>query len=74
MTDYRSGLWNDWYGQRGNTPPVKSGDLVEFFTVSMVEDGNEEARVMSASQLDFSLLDDPSDIVKFRVIKKAEEV
>ncbi len=71
MIDYRSGLWNDWTG--GN-PPVMGGDLVEFFTRSMIEDGDEEARVMSASQLAFHWIDDPSDIVKFRVIKKAEEV
>lgn len=72
MTDYRSGLWNDWTGS--DTSPVMSGDLVEYFTVSMVGDGNEKARVMSAAQLDFEWIDDPSDIVKFRVIKKAEEV
>jgi len=73
MIDYRSGLWNDWYGQRGNTPPVMSGDLVEIFTHDHMEKGRE-ASVMYGSALDFEWIDDPSDIVKFRVIKKAEEV
>ena len=71
MADYRNGLWNDWFG---GSMPVLASDVVQFFVKSMMEDGNEEARVMPAYQLDFSWIDDPSDIVKFRVIKKAEEV
>ena len=73
MIDYRSGLWNDWYGQRGNTPPVMSGDLVEILTHDHMEK-NREASVMYGHSLEFDWIDDPSDIVKFRVIKKAGEV
>ena len=70
MIDYRSGLWNDW---TGGYAPVKGGDLVEFLTHTSVKE-NLEANIMYGSALDFEWIYASSDIVKFRVIKKAEEV
>ena len=71
MIDYRSGLWNDWAGS--DTSPVMDGDLVEFFTHVTLEE-NLEAKIMYGSALEFDWIGCRSDIVKFRVIKKAEEV
>ena len=71
MIDYRSGLWNDWTGS--DTSPVMDDDLVEFLTHNHVEN-NREANVMYGLSLDFEWEGCQSDIVKFRVIKKAEEV
>lgn len=72
MIDYRSGLWNDW---TGGYAPVKDGDLVEFLTFYHVEK-NREADIVSGFNLagGFEWIGDEFDIVKFRVIKKAEEV
>ena len=70
MIDYRNGLWNDW---AGGYAPVMDNDLVEFLTHDHVEK-NREADIFHGKYLEFDWIDDPSDIVKFRVVKKAEEV